>query len=104
MDITLENKQCLMAGDGILPVQMAKTAKENGFEVIAISLSSDNCKELQKYCSKVYSFSPGQVNSITKAIVGENIKQLTFLGKVSKTMLLKRPRLEPRAIEMIREV
>lgn len=104
MNITLENKQCLMAGDGTLPVQMAKTAKENGFEVVAISLSSDNCKELQKYCSKVYSFSPGQVNSITKAIMGENIKQLTFLGKVSKTMLLKRPLLEPRAIEMLREV
>ncbi|MCD8024539.1 MAG: LpxI family protein [Candidatus Gastranaerophilales bacterium] len=104
MNITLENKQCLMAGDGILPVKMAQNAKENGFEVVAISLSSDNCKDLQKYCSKVYSFSPGQVNSITKAILDEKVKQLTFLGKVSKTMLLMRPKLEPRAIEMLREV
>ena len=104
MDITLENKQCLVAGDGILPVQMAKCAKENGFEVVAISLSSDNYKDLQKYCSRVYSYSPGQVNSITKTLLNENIKQLTFLGKVSKTMLLKRPKLEARAIEMIREV
>ena len=104
MDITLENKQCLIAGDGILPVQMAKTAKENGFEVVAISLSSDNYKDLQKYCSKVYSYSPGQVDTIKETLLNENIKQLTFLGKVSKTTLLKRPKLEARAIEMIREV
>ena len=103
MDITMEHKQCLVAGDGYLPVKMAQTAKENGFEVIAISLSSDNHKELQKYCSKVYSYSPGQVNSIKKTLIDEKIKQLTFLGKVSKTMLLKRPKLEPRAIELLRE-
>ncbi len=103
MDITMEHKQCLVAGDGYLPVKMAQTAKENGFEVVAISLSSDNHKELQKYCSKVYSYSPGQVNSIKKTLIDEKIKQLTFLGKVSKTMLLKRPKLEPRAIELLRE-
>lgn len=104
MNITLENKQCLIAGDGSLPVKMAQTAHENGFEVIAISLSSDNHKDLQKYCSKVYSYSPGQVNSIKKVLIDEQIKQLTFLGKVSKTMLLKRPKLEQRAIELLREV
>ena len=68
-NITLENKQCLIAGDGTLPVKMAQNAKENGFEVVAISFSSDNLKELQKYCSKVYSYSPGQVDSIKKTLI-----------------------------------
>jgi len=103
MSITLENKQCLMAGDGMLPVKMAQAAKENGFEVVAISLSSDNYKELTKYCSKVLSFGCGQTDSIKQALIDENIKQLTFLGKVSKTMLLKRPKLEPLAIEFLKE-
>ena len=48
MSITLENKQCLMAGDGMLPVKMAQAAKENGFDVVAISLSGDNYKDLTK--------------------------------------------------------
>ena len=65
-NIILEHKQCLVAGDGNLPIAMAKSAKQNGFEVICISLSSDNYKELQKHCSKVVSFGPGQVNSIKK--------------------------------------
>ncbi len=103
MSITLENKQCLIAGDGLLPVRMAQGAKENGFEVIAISLSSDNCKELQKYCSKVVSLGFGQVETIEKILKEEGIKQLTFLGKVSKTMLLKRPKLEPKAIQFLKE-
>ncbi len=103
MSITLENKQCLIAGDGLLPVKMAQGAKENGFEVIAISLSSDNCKELQKYCSKVVSLGFGQVETMEKLLKEEEIKQLTFLGKVSKTMLLKRPKLEPKALEYLKE-
>ena len=31
MSLMLENKQGLIAGDGILPVKMAQYAKENGF-------------------------------------------------------------------------
>ena len=56
MSVVLEHKQGLIAGDGLLPVKMAQYAKENGFDVVAISLSNDNYKQLKKYCSKVYSF------------------------------------------------
>ena len=56
--ITLEHRQCLVAGDGNLPINMAKSAAQNGFEVICVSLSSDNVKELKNYCSKVVSFGP----------------------------------------------
>ncbi len=102
MSINLENKQCLIAGDGYLPVKMAQEAKNNGFDVIAISLSSDNYKELQKYCKKVYSFGCGELLKIKKVLVDEGIKQLTFLGKVSKTMVLKRPKFDSKALELIK--
>lgn len=39
MSVALEQKQGLIAGDGLLPVKMAQYAKENGFDVVAISLS-----------------------------------------------------------------
>ena len=105
MSIVLESKQALVAGDGSLPVQMAKYAKENGFDVICISLSSDNCKELKKYCSKVYSFSPLQVSKIEKVLKDEQVKQLTFLGKVHKGLLLKRPAMvDSKVIELMNKV
>ncbi len=103
MAITLERKQGLIAGDGLLPVKMAQYAKENGFEVVAISLSSDNYRELKKYCSKVYSCCPGEINKIENILKSEGIKQLTFLGKVSKSILIKRPKFDKRAVELLKQ-
>ena len=51
-------------------------AKENGFDVVAISLSNDNYAQLKKYCSKVYSFCPGEALKIEKVLKDEGIKQL----------------------------
>lgn len=102
MALTLEHKQGLIAGDGMLPVKMAQQAKENGFDVVAISLSSDNFSQLKKHCSKVYSFSPGEVLKIADALKQEDIKQLTFLGKVHKGLLLKRPKFDHKALELLK--
>ena len=102
MSITLENKQGLIAGDGILPIRMAQYAKDNGFEVICISLASDNYNELKKYCSKIYSCHPGEVNRIESILKDEGIKQLTFLGKVHKKVLLQLHRFDQKAIEFIK--
>lgn len=103
MSLALEHKQGLVAGDGLLPVKMAQHAKENGFEVVAISLSDDNYSQLKKYCSKVYSFCPGEALKIEEVLKKEEIKQLTFLGKVNKTILLKRPKFDSKAIDFIKK-
>lgn len=102
MSIMLEQKQGLIAGDGLLPVKMAQYAKENGFDVVAISLSPDNYKQLKKYCSIVYSVAPGEVLKTQKILETEGIKQLTFLGKVHKGLLLKRPKFDAKALEMVK--
>lgn len=102
MSIMLEQKQGLIAGDGLLPVKMAQYAKDNGFDVVAISLSSDNYKQLCKYCSKVYTSSPGQVLKIEEILKKEEIKQLTFIGKVHKGLILKRPKFDSKAIEFVK--
>ncbi len=98
----LENKQGLIAGDGTLPVKMAQYAKENGFEVVCISLAKDNLRQLKKYCSKVYSCHPGEVNRIEKILTDEEVKQATFLGKVHKRVLLQLHKFDARAIELLK--
>jgi DUF1009 family protein len=102
MSIMLEQKQGLIAGDGLLPVKMAQHAKENGFDVVAISLSSDNYKQLKKHCSKIYSCSPGEVLKIENILKEEGVKQLTFLGKVHKGLILKRPKFDSKALELVK--
>ncbi len=103
MSIELEKKQGLIAGNGQLPVQLAKNAKENGFDVVAISLSSDNKAELKKYCATVYDCAPGEVLKIKNILLSEKIKQLTFIGKVSKSLVVKRPRFDSLAIEFLKQ-
>ena len=103
MSIMLENKQGLLAGDGNLPVEMARHAKENGFEVVCVSFANDNLKELKKYCSKVYSCHPGELTKIEKIFVDEDIKQVTFLGKVHKKVLLQLHKFDKRAIELLKQ-
>lgn len=103
MVLELEQKQGLIAGDGLLPVKMAQQAKENGFDVVAVSLSADNYNELKKYCSKVYSCCPGEAKKIEQILIDEEIKQLTFLGKVNKSVLLKRPKLDSKALDFIKK-
>jgi len=102
MSIMLEQKQALIAGDGLLPVKMAQAAKDNGFDIIGISLSADNLNQLKKYCSKVYSVCPGEVLKIQNILETEEIKQLTFLGKVHKGLILKRPKFDSKALEMVK--
>ena len=104
MSIMLEHKQGLIAGDGILPVEMARHAKENGFEVICVSLANDNLKELKKYCSQIYSCHPGEMTKIEKIFTENEIKQVTFLGKVHKRVLLKLHKFDKRAIEILHSV
>lgn len=104
MSLMLEQKQGLIAGDGTLPIKMAQYAKENGFEVVCISLSNDNLSQLKKYCSKVYSCHPGEINRIEKILKDEEIKQATFLGKVNKSVLLQLHKFDSRAIEILKTI
>jgi len=103
-DITLDKVQGLIAGDGELPILLAQSAKNSGFEVVAISLTPKNRLQLQKYCSKVYSFGPGQVQKILDTLKAEQIKQLTFIGKVSKEMLFRNPKLDKRSISLLKSM
>ena len=56
----------LVAGDGELPVRLAKFAKSKGFDIVAISLSPSNKKLLEKYCLKVYPYGPGELQKVVK--------------------------------------
>lgn len=103
MTIVLEKKLGLVAGNGQLPVIWAENAQKSGIEVIAVSLSSDNRKALGKFCKKVYDFGPGEITKISDTLQKEEIKQLTFIGKVHKGLVLKRPKFDARALELLKQ-
>ena len=99
----MDKIQALIAGDGELPVHVAKMAARAGHDVICISLSHKNRDELHKYCKKVYHYGPGEVLKILDTLQKENAKQLTFIGKVSKEILFRNPRLDKKAIDVLKK-
>lgn len=103
MNTTLEKTIGLIAGDGELPVSLARNATQCSHEVVAISLSSANKKELESCCRKVYSCGAGEVQKIVDILHKEGVKQITFIGKVSKTMLFRNPKLDKRAIAILKQ-
>ncbi|MDD3593148.1 MAG: UDP-2,3-diacylglucosamine diphosphatase LpxI [Candidatus Gastranaerophilales bacterium] len=98
----LDKVQALIAGDGELPVMVAKIAAREGFDVICISLSHKNRNQLHKYCKKVYTFGVGEVTKIINTLKENSVKQLTFIGKVSKEVLFRNPRLDKKAFNLLK--
>ena len=43
-----------------------------------------------------------RLKKIEDVLKSEGVKQITFLGKVSKTVLIKRPKFDSRAVEFIK--
>jgi len=104
LETLLSKKIGLIAGDGELPVKLARSARNDGFEVVAISLSSSNAKRLAGYCQKIYPFGPGEIQKIINTLHKEKISQLTFVGKVSKGILFRKPWLDKRALNLLKQV
>lgn len=101
MDTILSKKIGLIAGDGELPVNLAKSAAKQGFEIMAVSVSPDNRRQLRAVCKTVYSCGPGEVQKIFDIFHKESINQMIFIGKVHKGLIL-RPILDARARKILR--
>ena len=101
--VVLSKKLGLIAGDGKLQVILARSAANSGFKIVAISLSPDNRALLSNHCEKVYSFGPGELQKIADTLHLEEITQLSFVGKVHKGLLFKNPRLDMRALKLLKQ-
>ncbi|MDU2063711.1 MAG: UDP-2,3-diacylglucosamine diphosphatase LpxI [Sporomusaceae bacterium] len=77
----------LLAGVGRLPVEFARAARGMGFAVLAITLVPGTDSELSAHCDKVVDIPVGQLDKIITTLEAEQVKQVTFLGKVTKEFL-----------------
>ncbi|MBY0405516.1 MAG: UDP-2,3-diacylglucosamine diphosphatase LpxI [Cyanobacteria bacterium] len=94
----------LIAGEGKLPIYIAENAIKQGIEVVAYTFGWNNRLALSRLCQgKVYPVSPGLLDHTHSLLVKESIEHVVFAGKVDKWILLRNPRLDKRAIRLIRE-
>jgi UDP-2,3-diacylglucosamine hydrolase len=92
----------LVAGEGELPVILAREIHAHGFEVVAIALSEPIAQQLQPIVQRLYCFGAGQANKIIAALQREGVHDLVMIGKVSKAVLFHRWRFDSRAWRILR--
>lgn len=92
----------LVAGEGSLPLHVARNARIQGVEVVPFMVGGDSGK-LRDLCRhKGYRIAPGLVRRTLELMERERVSHLVFAGKVDKWVLLKDPRLDDIALEAVR--
>lgn len=94
----------LVAGEGLLPLHVAKNARVQGIEVVPFMVGKDNGK-LRDLCkNKGHRIVPGLLGRTRDLLLQEKITHLVFAGKVNKWLLLKDPRIDSVAVDAIRQL
>ncbi|MFN3505053.1 MAG: LpxI family protein [Caldimicrobium sp.] len=79
----------LISGEGDFPLILAKELKDLNYQVIALTFSRNQAKNLQKIVDRVHQIYIGQLEKLIKIFKEEKIKDLIFLGKIEKSLALR---------------
>ena len=88
----------IVAGQGILPVEAAKSLKSRGDEVIVFTFTEQLAHDFTSVSDDVKVFSVGQVGKIIKGLKDSGAKRLVFAGKFNKTILEQNLKFDLRAL------
>jgi DUF1009 family protein len=79
----------LISGIGHLPVDVAKSAKAQGYKVIAVAVVPDTDPELPAAVDTFYQIHVGKVGKIISTLKSNGVTSVTMIGKVTKETLYK---------------
>jgi len=79
----------LLAGIGHLPVDVAQSAKQLGYKVLAIAVVAGTDPELPEHADVFYSINVGKAGRILQTLKQHGVKNVTMIGKVTKEVLYK---------------
>ncbi len=85
----------ILAGIGHLPVDVAQSARQQGYKVVAIALVGDTDPELPDNADVFYTINVGKVGKILKTLQQNSVKNVTMIGKVTKEVLYKNGAIVP---------
>lgn len=92
----------IIAGSGALPIQIARDANHQGYEVFVIALEDIADKSIEDVSNKTFWINIGRIGKIIGTLKDNNIDKVIIAGKVQKTLLYK-SRITPdlRAIKIL---
>ncbi len=94
----------MIAGAGEFPLLIARQAHEAGRPLPTVALSTQIAAALAPYCHTLAQYGPGQVTKILRELHRQGVKQVVIVGKVHKQFLFETPRLDFRALRLLRQL
>jgi len=78
----MNERICLIAGNGQFPVLFAKTAKSQGKELMAIAVREETSPELENYVDKIHWISLGELKRFFEILKEEKVKKAVMAGQI----------------------
>jgi UDP-2,3-diacylglucosamine hydrolase len=94
----------LVAGEGTLPLEVAKGALAAGWELVAYPLFKDNVEALKRCCKTVRPTVAGLMGKNFAQFKADNLQGMVFAGKVNKWLLLLNPQMDERARQWLTQL
>jgi len=83
----------LIAGNGRFPVLFAQSAKQRGFEVVAVALRGETLPEIADHADKVYWAGIAQLGKWIKLLKREQVTRAVMAGGITKAKMYSRFRI-----------
>lgn len=94
----------LVAGEGDLPLLAAQNALARGLEPVAATFSDRTAEALKPLASAVLKCGVGQAGKIIRFFRDAGVRDLVILGKIEKRILYRNPRVDLRALQVLRRL
>ena len=77
----------LIAGDGLLPLEVVRAARRQGRDVVAVAFSGLTLRALEEQALRICWTQPGQLQTALGFLRGEQVREVVLAGKVPKARL-----------------
>lgn len=91
----------IIAGSGEFPLAVARKARDQQLEVVAIAHVGETDAAIESLALKTVWVRVGQLGKIIKSLKDSNVKEVTFAGGIRRVNLLRGVRLDLKALALI---
>src|SRR5262245_26893187 len=81
----------LIAGQGVFPLEVARTAKRRGMRVACVALRDQTRPEIESAVESITWIYPGEVGAGLAAFRAAGVRDVVMAGKVTKSDLFQNP-------------
>lgn len=100
----MSQKIGLIAGNGKLPLILAKNIRTRGYLLTAIAFNEETRKDLKNYVDTIYWVNIGELGKIIDLLIKEEVKKVILIGGVAKTRFFSKAKPDLRAWQVLAQL